>query len=425
MNTERLDAFLRADFVGSLEWNRTTQRGTFTYDDGYRSGADPTPLSLSMPITAARHRGKVIAAYLWGLLPDNDAVLERWARQFQVSLSNPMGLLASVGADLPGAVSIVEPGVGLDPAADDVEWLTDAEVEAQLAQVRKDHTAWLGPDGRWSLAGAQAKIALLERDGRWGRPCGGVATNRILKPAIAGLIDHDVNEHLCMAAARDLGMRAARTRVMTFGSERAIVIDRFDRTLGADGKTDLRFHQEDMCQALGVHPGSKYQSDGGPSPVDVIGVLRDHVDAKHADHDINIFVDALIFSWLVAAPDPHAKNYSLLLNGGGVRLAPLYDIASALPYDDFHPPKVKVAMKIGGYYKLASIGTSAWRRFAVEAGLEPDLVIDRARYLTEHAPAAFTAAARALDDPSDAMSARLVDRVTSRAAECRTQLGSR
>ena len=128
MNTERLDAFLRADFVGSLEWNRTTQRGTFTYDDGYRSGADPTPLSLSMPITAARHRGKVIAAYLWGLLPDNDAVLERWARLFQVSLSNPMGLLASVGADLPGAVSIVEPGVGLDPAADDVEWLTDAEV---------------------------------------------------------------------------------------------------------------------------------------------------------------------------------------------------------------------------------------------------------------------------------------------------------
>jgi len=102
-STDRLDVFLRAEHVGSLEWNRNTQRGSFAYDGSYRAGPDPTPLSLSMPLTVAHHRGSAVAAYFWGLLPDSDAVLQRWGRQFQVSLSNPMGLLANVGSDLPSA----------------------------------------------------------------------------------------------------------------------------------------------------------------------------------------------------------------------------------------------------------------------------------------------------------------------------------
>src|SRR3546814_16178066 len=70
---------------------------------------------------------------------------------------------------------------------------------------------------------------------------------------------------------------------------------------------------------------------------------------------VEAFVDALAFNWLVAAPDAHAKNYALLLEGPQVRLAPLYDIASALAYPDFHLPKLKMAMKIGGYYRLSAI----------------------------------------------------------------------
>jgi serine/threonine-protein kinase HipA len=424
MSSDRLDVFLRSDLVGTLAWDGATRQGTFTYDDTYRAGPDPTPLSLSMPPAAARHRGAVVSAYLWGLLPDNDAVLGRWARQFQVSLSNPMGLLANVGTDLPGAVSIVEPGSDLDPTVGRVEWLTEADVEASLARVRRDQTAWLGADARWSLAGAQAKIALFEHDGRWGRPSGRFVTNRILKPAIAGLDDHDMNEHLCLAAARNLGLRVARTRVMTFGSERAIVIDRFDRRSAADAdhRAEVRYHQEDLCQALGVHPGAKYQSDGGPSPVDVVGLLRAHVDANAVERDVNTFVDALIYSWLVAAPDAHAKNYSVLLDGGGVRLAPLYDIASALPYDGVHAPKVKVAMKVGGYYRISSIRSSAWRRLAADTGLDPDQLIERARHLVEQASSAFSSAATELEDRTDPMAARLLDCVAARSVECRAAL---
>lgn len=57
------------------------------------------------------------------------------------------------------------------------------------------------------------------------------------------------------------------------------------------------------------------------------------------------FVDALAFTWIIAGTDAHAKNYSLLLAGPQVRLAPLYDVASALPYDDMYLPRLRMAMR--------------------------------------------------------------------------------
>jgi len=61
--------------------------------------------------------------------------------------------------------------------------------------------------GQFSLAGAQAKTALYfdERTSRWGDPSGAISTTHILKPAIGGLDDHDLNEQLCLSAARLLG----------------------------------------------------------------------------------------------------------------------------------------------------------------------------------------------------------------------------
>jgi serine/threonine-protein kinase HipA len=56
-----------------------------------------------MPLTARDHPHRIVEPWLWGLLPDNDAVLRRWGREFATTTSHPMGLLAWVGADLPGA----------------------------------------------------------------------------------------------------------------------------------------------------------------------------------------------------------------------------------------------------------------------------------------------------------------------------------
>ena len=418
-----LEVHLAGEEIGRLERD-DRGRLTFTYLDSHRSAVGATPLSCSMPLAAARHRDRVVAPFLWGLLPDNDRVLERWGRDFQVSPTNAYALLSHVGADLPGAVQILTPLRRRVARSDHVDWLDEDDVAALLRRVRDDATAWLAPgaDGRWSLAGAQAKIALLEKDGRWGRPSGRTPTNRILKPGTEGLPDADLNEHLCLAAARRLGLRAAATRVMRFGEERAIVVDRYDRVFDADGEI-VRIHQEDLCQALAVHPVHKYQADGGPGPADIVAVLRDNVDGGRAEADVASFLDALIFNWIVAAPDAHAKNYSLLLHSRSVRLAPLYDIASALPYDEYHEPKVKLAMKVGTHYRVGSLGRSAWRPQPREVRVDDDGLLGRAVDLAERTPSAIADAAAALPDPPSPFVATMVELVSARASRCAAALG--
>lgn len=62
-----------------------------------------------------------------------------------------------------------------------------------------------------------------------GRAWGATPTTHILKPAVAGLDEHDLTEHLCLAAAGRAQIPAARSSVVRFGHERAIVVERYDR----------------------------------------------------------------------------------------------------------------------------------------------------------------------------------------------------
>ncbi len=45
------------------------------YDSEYRQQTSPTPLSVSMPTQVRSHADHLITPWLWGLLPDNGAVL--------------------------------------------------------------------------------------------------------------------------------------------------------------------------------------------------------------------------------------------------------------------------------------------------------------------------------------------------------------
>jgi serine/threonine-protein kinase HipA len=396
------------------------------YDADYAARPNVTPLSVCLPVTATPQADARVRAWLWGLLPDNDAVLNRWARDFGVAGSNPFSLLSTpIGLDCAGAFSFV-PADRLGEAVagkGSVEWLTDAQVAESLRELGYDRTAWLGttPPGRFSLAGVQAKTALLWDGERWGRPSGATATSHILKPAIAGLDDHDLNEHLCLRAAREVGLPTVDTRVWTFEDQSAIVVRRYDR-LERDGR-QIRVHQEDLCQAFGLAPNLKYQADGGPSPRRIVELLRMAMPARPADRAVRDFTDALVWNWIIAGTDAHAKNYSLLLSGDSVRLAPFYDIASALPYDGMPIQKLRLAMKLGGHYELRTT-PSTWRRLAADVGLAVDEVTERAQLLVERAPDAFAVAGRAADvaDLDSALPSRLLDAVTARAKDCARSL---
>ena len=242
----------------------------------------------------------------------------------------------------------------------------------------------------------------------------------ILKPAVAGLDDHDLNEHLCPNAARRAGLVAVRTRVGRFAGESAVVVDRYDRV--AMGAQIVRVHQEELCQALALPPSLKYQNEGGPSPGDIARLLRSAMPPRAAHDAVRRFADALIGNWFIAGTDSHAKNYSLLLAGDQIRLAPLYDIASALPYG-VHERKPTFTLKVGGDYSVSPLQNN-WRQAARELALDADALADRVRELAALAPDAFadTATSPEVADLGPPLPTRLVDLVAERSARCRQQV---
>lgn len=399
----------------------------FEYDDTYRGRQFATPLSVSMPPQVREHHDTAIRPWLWGLLPDNPKVLDQWARRFQASPTSPFSMLATpVGHDCPGAVRFAPPE-RVDELLNRrgrVGWLSEEDVAERLRDLRRDTTSWLGRafTGQFSLAGAQAKTALLYRRGRWGEPSGAAATSHILKPAIAGLDDHQLNEHLCMDAARRAGLVVAQTRVERFKNESAIIVERYDRYTHNGRFT--RIHQEDFCQALGVMPTKKYQSEGGPGPKDAVSLFRRAMAPGDADDAVWRFVDALAWNWLIVGTDAHAKNYALLLAGDQIRLAPLYDMASVLPYEQ-RERKLKLAMKIGGDYRLWP-PRNLWLRAADELGLDGEAVVARVRALAIRASDDFSDAAKTpqIRDLRRELPGRLVNLVAKRVARCRQILDS-
>lgn len=424
-------------------WLRRDPHGSVSlqYDTQYATGSTATPLSVALPLVEAAHRGAHLNAWLANLLPDNDRVRQRWATQYQVSASSPYALLAHVGADCAGAVQFLREDQLDQVDQGGLTLLTDEQVGELLAALVADPAAFtpLHEGGQFSLAGGQAKVALRWDGRRWSEPWGSEPSTHILKPPMPNLAFQELNEHLCLRLARSLDLPAADSEVQNIAGQQAIVVRRYDRVeLNAQL---VRLHQEDLCQALGVQPGNKYQSDGGPGPEQIVAVLRRVMPVGVAEAAIGTFLDALALSWVIGATDSHAKNYSLLLSGPAVRLAPLYDVNSVLPYlaaerRGVSPGQVsmhtaRLAMSVGGRALLNDLDADAWTQLASTIRLPPAQVLDRIASVVERTPAAadtvFEAATAngALTPLQLAFVERMRDLIIERAGVCRTALKGR
>jgi len=371
-------------------------------------------ISTSMSSVVVEHPHATVAPWLDGLLPDNEMVVQRWARQMQVT-PNAYSLLGSpIGLDCAGAVQFTPGDQDLPTGRDSgVDWLSEDRLASLGDELYRDRTTWgeARQTGHFSLAGAQSKVALRWQDGRYGVPYGDEPTNVIVKPSLPGLDDHVVNEHLCLEAARRCGLPAAASRVERFGEHRVFVTLRFDR-VRADGRL-LRVHQEDLCQALGVSPTGKYQSDGGPTPRQIAERLREVVEPLQAETDVRRFFEALLFNWLLVGTDAHAKNYGILLpRQGTARLGPLYDLGCMAPYHN--PLGCKLAMKLGGEYRFKAISPERnVAKAAREIGLDEQWALARVRTLAAQVPDAIASAAVDAGLEADRMAVRLRDTVAA------------
>lgn len=395
---------------------------TFVYSKEWLQSPRAYPLSVSMPLSDEGHGHRKIQPFLWGLLPDNEIVLGQWARRYHVSPRNIFGLISHVGEDCAGAVQFVRPerlaAVQRD-APVEIQWLDESGVAERLRALRQDQSAWrIARDtGQFSLAGAQPKTALLLEKGRWGVPAGRIPTTHILKPPTGEFDGHAENEHFCLELARAFQLPVANSQVRKFNDEIAIVIERYDRI-----RTDSnirRVHQEDTCQALGLPPTQKYQADGGPGVRAIAELLSNASTTPQEDQ--KTFVNAIAFNWFIGGTDAHAKNYALLLGAGPrIRLAPLYDLGSALPYPGMRPIGLKLAMKIGGEYGLRNIAARQWRKLAFETHLSPDELLTSllamAKYMPEHVAAVHKRSRE--EGLSHGIIDRLSEKLIDRAKEC-------
>ena len=157
-----------------------------------------------------------------------------------------------------------------------------------------------------------------------------------------------------MSLLAEFGLPVAKTEILTFGSQKVLSVERFDRQLHSSGTWVMRLPQEDFCQAMGVPSHLKYENDGGPGLADLAKVLKGSVQAER---DLTTLLTAQILFWMLAAPDGHAKNFSIrVLPQGRYQLTPLYDVMSIWPVEGNGPNqfsmfKAKMAMAFLGKSK--------------------------------------------------------------------------
>ncbi|KUY72200.1 type II toxin-antitoxin system HipA family toxin [Burkholderia cepacia] len=379
-HTRALSIWTNGQRVGT--W-RIPARGDMEllYDADWKQSAVGRPLSLSLPfgVGEAPLRGERVNHFFDNLLPDSDAIRRRLAARFGTATTEPFDLLAALGRDCIGAVQLLgedDAPTGLNRI--DGTPLSDDDVARVLDQASGVATAGGDDDDfRLSLAGAQEKTALLFHDGRWMRPHGATPTTHILKLPLglvgnkrADLTASVENEWLCLAILRAYGLSVAQAEIVRFGAHKVLSVARFDRALHRDSGWLLRLPQEDFCQALGVPPHLKYESHGGPGVPDLAGLLR---RSETSREDLDTLFAALIVFWMLAAPDGHAKNFSLrLLAGGRFRLTPLYDVMSIWPVEgdganqwSWH--KAKLAMAVHGKRKHYAMRDITRRHFSAMA----------------------------------------------------------
>ena len=364
-HSQTLHLWANGDHVGRWTVNANGQ-SELQYDSAWQRSPRGRPISLSLPFNLRNEplKGTSVAHYFEGLLPDSDAIRKRVAARFKTGSIEAFDLLAAVGRDCVGALQLLPEGLeprGIDQV--DGAPVDEEAIERHLLDTVSSYQygAPQDPDDdfRISLAGAQEKDAFLRWQGKWMKPRGATPTTHIFKLPIGMVGGRQAdfstsvdNEWLCLRLFKEFGLPTANAEIATFGAQRVLVVERFDRVLSANGKQLFRLVQEDFCQATGSSPLVKYENEGGPGLQQMFTLLQ---QSQQAAADMRTLMASQLLFWMLRAPDGHAKNFSiqLLAGEGRFRLTPIYDVMSAYPVigpgpNQWAEQDIKLAMALLG-----------------------------------------------------------------------------
>lgn len=261
----------------------------------------------------ATYRGKKersqLPAYFANMLPEGRlrSLLES---RGGIPERDDLGLLVLLGRDLPGAV-VVDSPTGEARTADDAFSPGNGD----------DDTTPL----RFSLAGVQMKFSVVHERDKLTLPARDKAGDSIVKlhgPQLPGLAQ---NEYSMMEWARESGFEVPACSLWALGDLEGLPIDEVDPEASAfvirryDREGELRLHQEDFAQVVGLWPSLKYDH----LTYEKLGIL---VQRIVGDDGFIEYMRRIALMVATGNGDAHAKNWSLIYRDG-IRpaLAPLYD----------------------------------------------------------------------------------------------------
>lgn len=349
---------------------------SLVYEDSWRDLRGAFPISSRMSLKERRHSPDIVLPWLMNLLPEGET-LRAMGKINGVSPEDPIGMLAKHGRDAAGAFSFGKQRIATNPRYRELD---PKELERILNELPARPFLAGDDDISLSLAGQQDKLPVRVEDSKVYLPLGGAASTHILKPANRRLHGSVQNEAMALRLARRLGMDAVEVTTGKAGDLDYLVVARYDRRVEND--RILRIHQEDFCQALGKPPSAKYERNQsgvrGPAVTDLIRVMRQLGNAN----DVLRIVDAIVFNVAITNVDSHAKNYSILIDSAGFRLAPFYDMMIGHAWDKVTK---NMAQTIGTKRDGRHIQTRHWQIFADDCGLSPRLLLKNVEKITRAA----------------------------------------
>lgn len=363
--------------VGSLVFDKE-ERLSFQYDKTWLSFKDRFPLSLALKLEDKVHGHLETKSFFENLLPEGEIkdLLEAHGKS---SIKSEFGFLQEFGGDCAGAFKVMPEKVKISKTKIPRKVLTLDVIYKYLSEKKSLTDVILNKEGgKFSLAGAQDKFAVIYEENKIFLPLDGSPTTHIIKPHVRyfnSTHDTPYNEYFCMKLAGDIGLNVPKVDIIE-GEYPLFIVERFDRV---KVKTNFsRIHQQDFCQAQGITSLKKYESDGGPSFVDNFNLVKDNSIAPIPD--LNQLLKWLIFNLVVGNNDSHSKNLAFLQTKEGIRLAPFYDLLSTSVYKEIGQ---NFAFKLGGQNLWFKLKSRLFDKLSTELGLKEDVISKQALKVLE------------------------------------------
>jgi serine/threonine-protein kinase HipA len=359
---------------------RTARGAEFTYGPDYvaaHAGQPQAGVSFRMPVRpeAFAVQGDSLHPFFAGLLPEGRR-LDVLVTKAKTSRDDLFTLLVEAGRETIGDVWISgdEEQAGAPEPMLDLGDLKSCSFEELLSgRGLLDNAA--------SIPGVQPKVSATRLSLPVGKRENGLQfILKLAPPTFPRLVQ---NEHFFMGMARLAGLKVPTTVVVEDrDGVRALLVARFDRrqdrvSKDSEGAPAVeRLHCEDACQLLDRYPADKYRITAEE--------LSQALEVCSAPMVERLrLIELLVYSYLIGNGDLHAKNVSVLTEGGRVRLSPAYDLLSTHPYGDDTQ-----ALEMNG--KKAGLRRAHFISFAGECGVARRAVersIDRIRGVVENGEA--------------------------------------